>query len=267
MAPLVTYRREGKIGYIGLNRPEKLNAINDQMFADYHTALSSFIADGEARVGILYGEGRSFCVGMDLSPAARTAHDGPITDDRENIQGAAEAWLRLWDCPKPVIAQIHGYCIAGGTQLPIFCDLVAVADDATFGWPKVPVGAGYISTMWTWFVGPRVAKEMSFIAGSTMTARRAYETGYANLIFPADELADRTRAKAEEIALMAPELLRIKKLAINRIMELQGFRTAVLFGAEWDAIAHASAPVTEVRGWLRELGMKDAIAKYAAEGL
>jgi enoyl-CoA hydratase len=206
-------------------------------------------------------------VGMDLSPAGRTQHDGPIVDDRETIQRTTDAWLRLWDCPKPIIAQIHGHCIAGGTQLPIFCDLVAVAEDAEFGWPKVPVGAGYISTMWTWFVEPRLAKQMSFIAGSTMTGRRAYEAGYANLIFPADELAAGVREIADQIALMAPELLRIKKLAINRIMEMQGFRTAVNFGAEWDAIAHASPSVTEVRKWLREMGIKGAIEKYRTEGL
>lgn len=267
MTPLVTYRREGRVGYLGLNRPDKLNAINAEMVRDYHLALDAFIADSEARVGILYGEGRSFCVGMDLSPAGRTAHDGEITADRESIQRHAEGWLRLWDCPKPVIAQIHGHCIAGGTQLPIFCDLVVISDDAQFGWPKVPVGAGYISTMWTWSVGPQVAKEMSFIAGSTMSAQRAYEAGYANHIFPADELAAATRELADRIALMAPELLRIKKLAINRIMDMQGFRTSVLYGAEWDAIAHASAPVKEVRSWLRTDGLKPSIARYQAEGL
>jgi enoyl-CoA hydratase len=267
MSNLVVYRRDGKIGYIALNRPEKLNAINDEMFEDFINALEEFSADSEARVAILYGEGTSFCVGMDLSPKARTAHGDSIIEDRERIQNAAETWLRLWDCPKPIIAQIHGYCIAGGTQPPIFCDLVAVADDATFGWPKVPVGAGYISPMWAWAVGPRVAKEMSFIAGSTMTAQRAYETGYASLIFPPDQLEKGVRAVADQIALMAPELLRLKKLAINRVMELQGFRTAVLYGVEWDVIAHASEPVAKVRGWLRELGIKGAIAKYLAEGL
>jgi enoyl-CoA hydratase len=267
VADLVTYHRDGRIGYLGLNRPEKLNAISPSMIADYHAALDAFIADDAARVGILYGEGRSFCVGMDLSPAGRTQHDGPIVDDRESIQKTTDAWMRLWDCPKPIIARIHGHCIAGGTQLPIFCDLVAVAEDAQFGWPKVPVGAGYISTMWAWFVGPRLAKEMSFVAGSTMTGRRAYEAGYANLIFPADELEARTRELADQIALMSPELLRIKKLAINRVMEVQGFRTAVNFGAEWDAIAHASPSVTQVRSWLRDLGIKGAIEKYAAEGL
>lgn len=267
MGELVTYRAEGRVGYIGLNRPEKLNAISAEMIVDYHAAVDAFIADPETRVGILYGEGRAFCVGMDLSPAGRTQHERPITEDREAIQRTTDAWMRLWDCPKPIIAQIHGYCIAGGTQLPIFCDLVAVAEESEFGWPKVPVGAGYISTMWAWFVGPRLAKQMSFIAGSTMTGRRAYEAGYANLIFPADELADRVREIADQIALMAPELLRIKKLAINRVMEVQGFRTAVNFGAEWDAIAHASVPVSEVRSWLRETGIKSSIAKYQAEGL
>jgi len=251
-----------------LNRPDKLNALNEELFQDFDAALDQFGADDEARVAILHGAGRAFCVGYDLSPSGATvSHQVTIIQDRERLQRNAERLLWLWDFPKPIIAQIHGYCLAGGTLIPIFCDVVAVAEDAVLGWPKLPVGGGYIGPMWAWFVGPKKAKQMSFIAGSTMTGREAYEWGYANLIYPAAELAERTREVANEIAKMPSELLGVKKRAINRVMDVQGFRTSVMFGVEWDAILHEAPSVEELRRWIREHGLKGAIAKFLEEGL
>src|SRR4029077_8045769 len=113
-----------------------------------------------------------------------------------------------------------------------------------------------------WIVGPHKAKEMSFVVGSTMTGREAFDYGFANHVYTADRLAEETFAVAEKIAKLSPELLELKKLAINRVMDAQGFRETVLYGAEWDAIAHTSAGVTKTRGWLRDEGIKGAITNY-----
>ena len=266
MPALVTYRREGRVGFLALNRPEKLNAMNEQLIDDYHSAIQEFTDDPESRVGILYGEGRAFCVGMDLSPQGRYLRPNAAAD-RIYIEEMARSWLRLWDCPKPIIAQVHGFCFAGGTQLPICCDIVSIAEDTVLGWPKMPVGGGWISPMWSLLIGTQRAKLMSYRVGSTMTGREAYEFGYASLIFPEESLAEETLHIAEDIAKLPSELLRIKKYANNRVLERQGFREAVLAGAEWDAVAHTTDTVKEARAWIKEQGLKGAIEKFAREGM
>jgi enoyl-CoA hydratase len=266
MPELVTYRREGKVAFLALNRPEKLNAINPGLIADYHAALQEFTDDPEARVAILYGEGRAFCVGMDLSPQAHYIQ-ADAAADRTHIEEMARSWLRMWDCPKPIIAQVHGFCFAGGTQLPICCDIVSVAEDTRLGWPKMPVGAGWISPMWSFLVGVQRAKLMTYRVGSEMTGREAYEAGYASLIFPAESLAEQTLKIAQDIAKLPSDMLRIKKYANNRVLERQGFREAVLGGAEWDAVAHTTETVNDARAWIKEHGLKGAIEKFAREGM
>jgi enoyl-CoA hydratase len=266
MAELVTYQREGKVAFLGLNRPEKLNAITPQLIADYHAALDEFTADRDARVAILRGEGRAFCVGMDLSPEYHRAPENAGAD-RTYIEEMARAWLRMWDCPKPIIAQVHGFCFAGGTQLPVCCDITVIAEDTLLGWPRMPVGAGWISPMWSFLVGTQRAKLMSYRVGSMMSGREAYEYGYASMVFPAESLAEETLKVAQDIAKLPSDMLRIKKYANNKVWERQGFREAVLGGAEWDAVAHTTDTVNNARAWISEHGLKGAIDKFQREGM
>jgi len=262
----VLYRREGHVGMIGLNRPEKLNAINEELKRDLLTVLDEFTADDEARVAILYGEGRGFCTGIDLSPQGDYEHPY-VLRDRDRIEDSVRTWLRLWECPKPIIAQVHGFCFAGGTQPPLFCDLVAVGEETRIGFPKVPVGGGFISPMWSWRVGSQWARYMSYQVGIEITGQQAHEMGYAALIYPEAELADRVMEVAQNMAKVPGEMLRIKKAANNRVQELQGFRTAVLQAVEWDAIAHTAETVDVARSWIAEHGLKGAIAKFREEGM
>lgn len=263
---LVTYRRDEHVAFLGLNRPEKLNAITPGLIADYRAALDQFISDPQARVAILYGEGRAFCVGMDLSPKYHT-EPKDAGADRTYIEEMARDWLRMWDCPKPIIAQVHGFCFAGGTQLPICCDITVVAEDAVLGWPKMPVGGGWISPMWSFLIGTQRAKLMSYSVGSEMTGLEAYEAGYASKVYPSETLAEETLALAREIAKLPSDVLRIKKYANNRVWERQGFREAVLGGAEWDAVAHSTETVHTARAWIAEHGLKGAIDKFKKEGM
>jgi enoyl-CoA hydratase len=261
----VVYRREGRVGMIGLNRPERLNAISRELTADLTDVLAEFTADPEARVGILYGEGRAFCAGADLTPG--DYHKPDVLADRAAIEGSVRTWLRLFDCPKPIIAQVHGYCIAGGTQPPLFCDIVSIGAETVVGFPKVPVGGGFISPMWSWRVGSQNARLMSYQVGITITGQEAHRMGYAALCYPEADLAAETVKVAENIAKLPSDLLQIKKYANNRVLELQGFRAAVLNAAEWDAIAHTAETVSEAREWIQDLGLKGAIAKFAEEGM
>jgi enoyl-CoA hydratase len=266
VAGTVLYRREGRVAMIGLNRPEKLNAINRQLTADLREVLAEFTADTEARVAILYGEGRAFCAGADLTPEGEY-HAPDVLADRFGIESSVRTWLQLFDCPKPIIAQIHGYCIAGGTQPPLFCDIVSIGTETVVGFPKVPVGGGIISPMWSWRVGSQNARLMSYQVGITITGQRAHEIGYAALCWPEADLAEETFKVASNIAKLPSELLQIKKYANNRVLEQQGFRTSVLSTAEWDAIAHSAQTVTTAREWIQEYGLKGAIEKFAKEGM
>lgn len=259
----VLWEKAGNLGYITLNRPEKLNAISIGMQRELDAVMDEAEGDGDARVLIIRGAGRAFSVGYDLDPNAEgRSNSGDTVDDLRRLRWALERWIRLWDCPKPVIAQVHGYCLAGATQLCVMTDLTIVAEDARIGFPSIPVGGGFISPMWTWLVGPKRAKEMSFIPGSQIDGRTAAAWGFANRAVPAARLEADVRETAARIALVPSKILQLKKASVNRTMEVQGFRTAIMLGTETDAILHASEPVEQLTGMIREAGLKGAIDRF-----
>jgi enoyl-CoA hydratase len=266
---LVEYHQDGPLGIISLNAPEKLNAISPEMRADLEQVLDTFEASDAARVGILRGNGRAFCSGFDLSRKQKGTYQAAETSpwaDRQRLRGWADMYLRLWDCPKPIIAQVHGYCLAGGVQLPMCCDLVIVSEDCRIGWPKLPTGGGWIGPMFTLFAGPQRAKQMSFVAGSEISGHVAAEWGYANFAVPAADLEESVRSLALQMAKTSASVLQLKKAAINRVWDRVGFRNAIVEGVEWDVLTHKDPSTAVLRKWVREDGMKSAIARFNAEG-
>lgn len=262
----VLYEQDGAVAVLTLNRPDKLNAFNAELLSDLMAGLARAGADEAVRVVVLKGAGRAFSAGYDVAPGAHSPHEKGITRDREDLQGMIDKWLQVYEFPKPIVAQVHGFCIAGATMLAICCDITLVAEDARIRWPSLPLGGGLISTMWCWLVGPKKAREMSYIAGSEMSGVEAHQWGWANRAVPAAELETAAMAMARAIARTPPDLLRLKKLAINRIMDIQGFRTAAMFGAEWDSIAHFGPGATETAEKIREVGVKGAIAWHQGQG-
>ena len=111
-----------------------------------------------------------------------------VPADRAAARGDRAGWLEIWDLPLPVIAQVHGVCLAGGTQLAAICDVTFVADDARIGTPQLPLGAGYVASFWAWFVGPKKAKEVFFPTGAVISAAEAVAMGLFNRVVPAAEL-------------------------------------------------------------------------------
>jgi enoyl-CoA hydratase len=264
---LINYRVEGRVALIGMNRPEKRNALSDELRQAVVDAVERFKNDDSARVAILYGEGKSFCAGMDLGKEARANKHLPV-DDRRRIQALAESWLKIWDCPKPVIAQVHGHCLAGGVPLAMCCDIVCITPETQVGWARLPMGAGWISPMWASAFGPQHAKLMGFRIGSVISGDEAHQLGFATCIFPADELASETMKLATDIARNSPDLLEIHKLAVNRLADRdRGFRYAVLAGAEWDALSHGSPVIEKVSAWIQEVGFPGAIERFETEGV
>jgi len=142
---VVTLEKHDRIGTLMLNHPEKLNALSSSLIAEFVEAIDLVAADPEMKVLIIRGAGRAFSTGYDLS-GGESGRSKPFTidDDRAMLQRYVETWLRLRDLPKPVIAMVHGYCLAGATQLCICADVIFVAENARIGFPAIPAGAGFV---------------------------------------------------------------------------------------------------------------------------
>ncbi|QHB28805.1 hydroxycinnamoyl-CoA hydratase-lyase [Pseudomonas monteilii] len=251
----------GPLTWIVLNRPDKANALSNELLDEFSDALER-LKDQGGPVLAIRGEGAGFSAGYDLDQVGKlTAISDPIAD-RERLQRNVNRYLAIWDHPKPVIAAVHGYCIAGATQMCVYADITIVADDARIGEPGLPIGGGYIAPLWAPLVGPKRAKELAFVPGNSIDGPTAVEWGWANHSVPADQLIDAVSSLAERIALIPPPVLRIKKLAINRACEGNGLRAAAGEVAQMDALLHLSQPVIDLKHWITEVGMKEALRKY-----
>jgi enoyl-CoA hydratase len=262
----VTLERDADIVWLTLNRPERLNAMNAEMLEEFSAALGYLEAD-PARVVVIRGAGRSFCSGFDVAPKKSAAeHREPDSvADYVRLRKQIERFMAIWDFPKPVIAAVHGHCLAGATQLVSCCDMAVVAEDASIGMPEIPMGGGYITPFWVHLVGVKRAKQMSFEPGSKISGTTAAEWGWANYAVPAEQLQETVRAHAKRIARTPGPVLRLKKMSLNRTADIMGFRNSVLLGAETDALLHLSEPVQDMRADIRSLGLKAAIQKFRSE--
>jgi len=251
----VLVEKKGRIAYVILNRPNKLNALNNQLLTELDGALADIEKDDDVSVVILKGNGRAFSVGYDIGKYTHPT----VTEDRDRLEEFTRRWLRVWEYPKPIIAQVHGYALAGGTQLLASCDIVITSEDAQFGFPSLPLGGGFVGIYWGWHVGFQRAKLLDLTAGSRISGKEATEYGIAARCFKEKELEEKTLEIARGIAKTPLDILKLKKQAHNRMMDLQGFRTGVLFGPEQDAIIHTTEGIKLMRDKIDELGLKAAI--------
>jgi enoyl-CoA hydratase/carnithine racemase len=264
----IELERDEGLTWLTLNRPHRLNAMNWTLLEELSQALTYLATDDETRVIAIRGAGRAFCSGYDIeNDGEEIAEARDIVDDHDLLVKHLSRFLQIWDHPKPVIAAVHGYCLAGATQLCVFCDITVVAEDAIIGLPNIPIGGGYITPLWTPLIGPKRAKQMAFVPGSQISGVTASEWGWANYAVPADELENNVRELAHNIAKIPAPILRMKKTAINRVADVMGFRVTVNMGAETDALLHYSSAVQGLTDMIRESGLKGAIARFnAGEG-
>jgi enoyl-CoA hydratase len=157
---------------------------------------------------------------------------------------------------------VHGYCLAGATQLCISSDMIFVAENARIGFPSIPAGAGYVSAFWNWMVGPHRTKYLAFLPGSKISGKEAEAMGFATRAFPEESLEKETYDYARRVAKVPAQKLRLEKLAIDRAMDLRGFRVSVQAGAEFDAIFHFGPGNDEIREVQKERGLRGAIQWY-----
>jgi enoyl-CoA hydratase len=265
---------EEGVATLTLNRPEKLNAISGAMRDDLHAALRELNPGDAVRVVRLKAAGRAFCAGYDLSPernrpaehqAARGTKawelgESRIARDREGLRESVERWLWIWSYRKPIVAQVHGYCLAGGGEMIGACDIVFAAKDARFGHPAgralgIPPTLG----MWPAKIGMLRTKDLLF-TGDMIDGVEAERIGMVNRVFPADELDTATLAYCRRIAKVPLDALSVHKHVTNRWFELAGLRTAAAEGAEFDAIYHETPSFREFAQISRERGLKSALA-------
>lgn len=266
---VVLYEREGRLAYLTLNRPERLNAFNVELWAQLVGGMKRAGDDDEVRVVIIRGAGRCFSAGGDVSDGGMTIgtpldHRGDVVEDARRLHETTDRYLWVFNFPKPVIAQVHGYCLGVASQLAVMCDLTVVADDAVMGVPTIPLGGGYISPMWSWLVGPKRAKEMSFTVGNRIDGKTASDWGWANRAVPAAELQDTVREMARRIANLPSKSLYLKKMAVNRQLEIQGFATAIRAGGELNAMLHYTDDTETVRASIRQHGLRETIRAFEA---
>lgn len=256
----------GHVSFIWLNRPEKRNAINRAMLDGLDKALSDLADDQQTRVIVLAGRGPSFCAGFDVSKKPGEGEHGsaePIADFAD-LDHRMTRFLQLWDHPKPIIAAVHGHCLAAATMLCVLSDITLVTPDAKIGFSMLPLGGGYLEPTWVHLVGPKRAKQLALMPGSTITGEMAVQWGWANYAVPQDRLHDEAFAVGTQMARMPSDLLRLRKRAVNRMVELAGFKNGLRMGAESDALLHQSNAVKRMRQLIADLGMSEAVRRFQA---
>jgi enoyl-CoA hydratase len=263
--PLLLEEDLGPVRRFTLNRPEVLNALNAELVEALSDALRQAAIDEAARVLVVRGSGRAFSAGYDLKEEAELVRQrgGPLDAAgwRDALASDVGHMLELFDHPKPVIAQVHGYCLAGGCDLMMMCDLAVASDDALFGEPEIRFGSGVVTMVMPWLIGARKAKELLFTGEDRIPADQALEMGLVNRVVPRDELDDRTLELARSIAMLDPVGISLTKRAINRAWEAGGFRQALQANVDIDAVIE-SAEVPERKEFNRireEQGLKAAI--------
>lgn len=264
MPETIALEQVGRVARVTLNGPEKLNAISRQLQRELIEVLTELERDDSVHVALVSGAGRAFSAGYDLAGGSGVAAEqaSAISRDRDGLEELLRNWLRIWDLRLPVIAKVHGYCLAGGSQLASICDVTFVADDARIGAPQLPLGAGFVASFWAWQVGAKRAKEFFFPVGSMISGREAADIGLFNRSIPADQLDQFVDDYVELVSKTPKEILVLQKKAINRTQEVQGFREALMGGVEIDAIAHFTTPVLEMNRSIKERGLRATLDDF-----
>ena len=241
-----------------LNRPAKRNALSNALRGEIFAALEAGDADGDVRVMIVRGAGTCFSSGYDLSSL------GELPFHTAGGQGqwarhVVEGCFRVWDLAKPVIAQVHGWCLAGGSELAVACDLVYVAHDSQIGYPAVRTMAPPDNQYHAWLMGMRPAMEM-MLTGDAMSGDEAVRLGFANRAFAGEALEAEVLAMAERVAKVDPELAQLNKRLVHRQLEAMGRRAGLRAGTDLHALGWHTPASREYMGQLRE-GVTKALSQ------
>jgi enoyl-CoA hydratase len=266
----IIYEREGGKARIILNRPEKMNALTRTLQQELNHALWEADNDTAVHCVILKGAGRTFSAGYDLTGAGGGQPQGSdqyaavyrgrvkIDDDIWRLEEGQRLRMALFDMHKPVICQVHGYCLAGGTDLALLCDMVLAAEDAVIGFPPTRAMGSPVAHMWTYLTGPQWAKRL-LLTGDSVSGTDAARIGLVLQAVPREQLEEAVEALADRLCMVDPDLLSANKRICNIALELMGARTVQRIAAEMDGRAHQAEAVREWGTVAREQGLKAAL--------
>ena len=245
---------------ITFNRPEKRNALNHALRGEIIAALREADQDEAVRVSILRGAGKCWSAGYDLG-GGNDGLDLPwytAGGDGHWPRHVTDGWMSIWDLAKPVIAQVHGYCLAGGSELATGCDLIYVAEDAKIGYPAVRFGVPDMH-FHAWFMGMRTALEM-MLTGDSISGAEAARLGWANRAYPLAELEGAVIEMASRVAQVDPELAQLNKRIVHRQMEISGLRTGIRAGTEMCALGTHTRALQRFVNETRTKGLTQALS-------
>ncbi len=262
----IIYEVERGRARITFNRPEKLNALSIQLQQELNHALWEADNDNRVHTVILRGAGRAFSAGYDLTPRSPVERDPDDTtrtgttfdDDAWRMEQGQRLRMAIFDMHTPVIAQIHGYCVAGGTDVALLCDMIIAADDTLIGFPPARAQGALPNNMWLYNVGPQWAKRL-MLSGDFVTGADAAKIGLVLKAVPLDLLEQEVEGLADRLAMIDTELLSANKRIINIGLEIMGARTLQRIATENDARAHLAPSVAEFGARSREHGLKAAL--------
>jgi enoyl-CoA hydratase len=250
---------DDRVATLTLNRPERLNAITPELIDDFRAALQAACDDPAVRVVRLRGAGPAFCAGYDIgwgSESMQEAEAGGPWDpiaDYQAMSHFVDAYMALWRSPKPVIAQVHGYCVAGGTDFALCSDLIVCSEDCRIGYPPARVWGSPTTAMWVYRLGLERSKRL-LLTGDAVDGRRAVEWGLASEAVPAQELEEAGMALARRVAQLPANQLHMMKLLVNQAFEQMGLHTTQLIGTLLDGAArHTPEGVAFTRRGLEDV--------------
>jgi enoyl-CoA hydratase len=262
----VLYTKDGRIARITLNRPEKLNAINDAMPRELREAVAAANADDEVHIIVLAGAGRAFCAGYDLELYAERPRPVPYSqnlpwDPMVDYAGMSEntaCFMSLWRSFKPVICRVQGYAVAGGSDIALCADLVIMAEDARIGYPPARVWGCPTTAMWVYRLGAERAKRM-LLTGDLITGAEAVRLGLVSEAVPASELDATVERWAARMTGVPRNQLMMQKLMINQAYDNMGLATTQMLATLFDGITRHSPEGFAFKARCEQVGFKEAV--------
>jgi len=260
------YEVEGRIGRITLNRPERLNAINDVMPGEIRAAVDGANADDTVHVIVLQGAGRAFCAGYDLKYFAEEAGGNAVVQsempwdpmaDYRTMKGYTDDFMSLWRSYKPTVCRVQEYAVAGGSDIALCCDLIVMEEDARIGYPPARVWGCPTTAMWVYRLGAERAKRMLF-TGDLVSGREAKELGLVIDAVSSECLDDRVNTLAERMAGVPRNQLMMQKLMINQAMDAMGLANTQMIATVFDGITRHTPEGMWFKRYAEEHGFRAA---------
>ena len=264
----LTYETEERIARITLDRPEVLNAINLEMPGEIRRAIGTAEEDDDVHVILLAGAGRAFCAGYDLKEFAETEGPNPGVQempwdpmlDYRWMKRTTEDFFSIWRCHKPVICKVHGYAVAGGSDIALSADLVVMAEDARIGYPPARIWGCPTTAMWVYRLGAERAKRM-LLTGDLVAGREAVAMGLVLEAVPAADLDARVETLARRMTGVPKNQLMMQKLMINQAYENMGLETTQMFATLFDGITRHSREGLWFKKLAEDQGFHAAVEK------